>query len=90
MRNFLTHFLEQFDYPAESKPVIMDCFDKLSADSEAMAVIEKHLSSYAESGTEQYVACHGEIVTIAARLGTPWQTARLILDIFLHYILSTL
>lgn len=88
MKKFLLDFLVQFDYPEEAKKAIIDCFDKLYTSEKAMAVIEKHLSSYKNGGTEQYTACHGEMVTIAYELGTPWQTARLILDIFLSKILK--
>lgn len=83
MRSFLTSFLDQFDYPEEAKKAITECFDILAADEEAMAVINKHLDSYAAGSNDQYIPMHTAIIPVAMRLGTPWQTARLVMDILL-------
>lgn len=88
MRNFLTDFLDRFDYPAEAKEALISCYDAMASDEGSAAVMNKHLDIYATGGDYNHYAMLADTTAEALRIGQPWQTAHLVMGILLSKILK--
>lgn len=61
MRDYLEGFLKEYDYEKEDSEYLLNCYDKIYADSEAAECIDKAVALYDENINCEY----GEIVSLA-------------------------
>lgn len=88
MRDFLTDFLDRFQYPDEAKKVLIDCYDAMANDEIAMSVMKKHIDIYTDGGDYDHSAMLADTTREALRIGKPWQTSHLVMGILLSKILK--
>lgn len=88
MRNFLTDFLDRFDYPAEAKEALISCYDAMASDDGSASVMNKHIDIYKNDKNYDHYAMLAETTAEAQRIGTPWQSAHLVMGILLSKILK--
>lgn len=75
--------MNEFDYPAEARAALLDCYDKLMADEKASAAVKKHIDLYSMGADRSHNAMLAEMTELAIQVGTPWQTAHLLICILL-------
>jgi len=83
MKKYLTEFFEEFDYPAESRPVMLSAYDSIMAKEGDAEVFNSMLSEYDASYNIDYGATIERMKTVSAEAGIHEYTGALLL--FLCY-----
>ena len=81
MKNYLNDFLVSFEYPDESRPVLLEAYDKISANSEAFAIFDNLMSEYDKSYNIDYKNALETMKNVSAIAGVHEYTGALLLFI---------
>ena len=81
MKNYLKEFLVSFEYPEESRPVLLEAYDKISENSEASAIFDNLMSEYDKSYNIDYKNALEIMKSVSAIAGVHEYTGALLLFI---------
>ena len=84
MKAYIANFLEEFDYPQESREVLLSTYDRVVEDAELKAVFDRYILEYAQNDTIIWNIAADEITACTQKNGLPNYTVHL-----LFYICQT-
>ena len=79
MRNYLAKFFEEFDYPMDSRPFMLNAYDSVMAKESAASAFSEMLASYDASYDIDYGAAIERMKTVSAEAGIHEYTGALLL-----------
>lgn len=83
MKQYLIDFMNEFDYPAEAKEALLGCYDKLMENEKASLAVKKHIELYSSGADRDHYEMLSEMTELSIEVGTPWQTAHIVICILL-------